>query len=98
MEYDDSLKITLQPPRATFVRELAEIVGISPDELAQAAVAHIVDLPIPAAVGICQSYLDINDADDDTDSIDDIAALPHGEGKAVSLSLWKRLQNKEKIT
>ena len=25
-------------------------------------------------------------------SLDDIAALPHGEGKAVALSLWKRLQ------
>ena len=23
---------------------------------------------------------------------DDIAALPHGEGKAIALSLWKRLQ------
>ena len=25
-------------------------------------------------------------------NLDDIAALPHGEGKAVALSLWKRLQ------
>lgn len=25
-------------------------------------------------------------------SLDDIAALPHGEGKAIALSLWKRLQ------
>ena len=25
-------------------------------------------------------------------SLDDTAALPHGEGKAVALSLWKRLQ------
>jgi hypothetical protein len=73
MEHDDPLTITLQPPVATFVRELAEIVGIDPEALATAAVAHIVDLPIPAAVGICQSYLDINDADDDTDSIDESA-------------------------
>ena len=25
-------------------------------------------------------------------NLDDIAALPHGEGKAVALSLWNRLQ------
>lgn len=25
-------------------------------------------------------------------NLDDVAALPHGEGKAVALSLWKRLQ------
>jgi hypothetical protein len=25
-------------------------------------------------------------------NLDDIASLPHGEGKAVALSLWKRLQ------
>ena len=25
-------------------------------------------------------------------SLDDIAALPHGEGKAVALTLWNRLQ------
>jgi hypothetical protein len=25
-------------------------------------------------------------------NLDDISALPHGEGKAVALSLWKRLQ------
>ena len=25
-------------------------------------------------------------------NLDDIAALPHGEGKAVALTLWKRLQ------
>lgn len=25
-------------------------------------------------------------------TLDDIAALPHGEGKAIALSLWKRLQ------
>jgi len=25
-------------------------------------------------------------------TLDDIAALPHGEGKAIALTLWKRLQ------
>jgi hypothetical protein len=25
-------------------------------------------------------------------TLDDIAGLPHGEGKAIALSLWKRLQ------
>jgi hypothetical protein len=77
MEHDElSLSITIHPPVAGFVREMAEIVGITPDELALAAVSHIVYLPIPAAVGICQSYLDIDAEDveeDETDPIDETA-------------------------
>jgi len=79
MDNEEPLTVTIAKPVATFVRELAQIVGITPDELAWAAVSHIVDLPIPAAVGVCQSYLDIeaeddDDADDETaDSIDETA-------------------------
>jgi hypothetical protein len=76
MDNEEPLTVTIAKPVATFVRELAQIVGITPDELAWAAVSHIVDLPIPAAVGVCQSYLDIDAEDveeDETDPIDETA-------------------------
>lgn len=47
------------------LNERAELIGISPEELASASVAYITDMPIAIAAGICAAYLDDDLFDDD---------------------------------